>query len=366
MRPLKTAAFLASATCALVLLAGCNNNDAASPAEEAEIDTAQAEDVAADTADTSEQLVLAEAPCTPPPVDRCTRGEDCGTLVAAQGPAVNPATDRNYYLDYSCDLKKGDKVNLVLSLHGAGSYGNWQRHYFPLVDYVDDYNLVVATPNSPTQFWTEGDDEHLQTIVSTLIDEIGAENIGSFWLAGHSQGGITSRRLICTPFFVDKVDGFLSLSGGRVSRAPLSPDFYRPGMPRRERPAVMPDEVIPQCNFSHIYTTGELEITELPETSVWADKYGCDAREESTVSDSEPGYVYDSSTQTDPNPVWGLEARPGDAEVFVYPNCDGGRVVADVVRLDKGHTEGLEPNVTETLVELMTSAPGGKIAGGSN
>jgi hypothetical protein len=38
-----------------------------------------------------------------------------------------------------------------------------------------------------------------------------------------------------------------------------------------------------------------------------------------------------------------------------------GRVVADVVRLDKGHTEGLEPNVTEEIIKLMLSAPGGNI-----
>ncbi|MEM5516033.1 alpha/beta hydrolase [Henriciella sp. AS95] len=364
MTPIKTLAFLATASCAMALLAACATETST---QEADAETTESQQVAASepAAETREQLVLSAAPCNEPPVDRCVRGEECGTLVAAQGPAVNPATDRNYYLDYSCDLKKGDKVNLVLNLHGAGSYGNWQRHYFPIADHVDDYNLVVATPNSPTQFWTEGDDEHFKTIISSLIEEIGAENIASFWMAGHSQGGITSRRLICTPFFEDKVDGFLSLSGGRVSRAPLSPDFYRPGMARRTLPATFPEEVIPQCDFSHIYTTGELEITELPETSVWADKYDCDARIESAVSDSDPGYVYDNSSQTDPNPVWGLEARPGDAEVFVYPNCKGDRVVADVVRLDKGHTEGLEPKVTETIVKLMISAPGGKIASGA-
>jgi hypothetical protein len=36
-------------------------------------------------------------------------------------------------------------------------------------------------------------------------------------------------------------------------------------------------------------------------------------------------------------------------------------VIADVVRLDKGHTEGLEPRVTEELIKLMVSAPGGKV-----
>ncbi len=46
--------------------------------------------------------------------------------------------------------------------------------------------------------------------------------------------------------------------------------------------------------------------------------------------------------------------------MWVYPGAKGGRVIADVVRLDKGHTEGLEPKVTEALIELMLTAPGGK------
>ena len=57
---------------------------------------------------------------------------------------------------------------------------------------------------------------------------------------------------------------------------------------------------------------------------------------------------------------WGLLPRPGTAEVYVYPNARDGRVIADVVRLDKGHTEGLEPKVTEALIALMVSASGGK------
>jgi len=52
---------------------------------------------------------------------------------------------------------------------------------------------------------------------------------------------------------------------------------------------------------------------------------------------------------------------PGKAQVSVFPKCREGRVVADVVRLDKGHTEGLEPKITEELVKLMLSAPGGKM-----
>ena len=31
-----------------------------------------------------------------------------------------------------------------------------------------------------------------------------------------------------------------------------------------------------------------------------------------------------------------------------------------LARLDKGHTEGLEPKVTEEIVKLIVSAPGGR------
>jgi hypothetical protein len=37
----------------------------------------------------------------------------------------------------------------------------------------------------------------------------------------------------------------------------------------------------------------------------------------------------------------------------VFPDCKDGRIVADVVRLEKGHTEGFEPSVTEHFVKLI-------------
>ena len=77
--------------------------------------------------------------------------------------------------------------------------------------------------------------------------------------------------------------------------------------------------------------------------------------------DTKAGYVYDSTRLNQLRPGWGLLPAPGKAQVYLYPDCKDGRVVADVVRLDKGHTEGLEPKVTEELVKLMLSAKGGKI-----
>jgi pimeloyl-ACP methyl ester carboxylesterase len=296
------------------------------------------------------------------------------------GPVVEMKSRRTYFLDYPCDLKPGERVTFVLSLHGFGSYGNWQRHYFPILDYKDEYRLVIATPNSPIRMWTEADDEYLHNIVDSVIEQIGKDNIRSFWLAGHSQGGATSRRLVCTDFYVNKVDGFLSLSGGRVGGNPGRADFgFRPAAPPGAGAvpggAAAVSSVaqvlaeLPTCDFSHIYATGERELDDkgLPETSAWAAKYACGPRAAPReVVDSKAGYVYDFTRQDPPNAAWGLLPAPGRAEIAVYPDCAGGRIVADVVRIDKGHTEGLEPATTEELVKLMVAGAGGKIQGGSN
>lgn len=320
---------------------------------------------------TAAPITLAGQPCARPPVMHCPEA-NCGTLVTEQGPVAGPAEGRRYFLDYPCDLKPDEKVTVVLSLHGAGSYGNWQRHYFPILDQVDKYRLVVITPNAPPRRWAaEADDAYLQSIVTSIVGEIGPRNVKAFWLAGHSQGGMTSRRIVCTPFFSGKVDGFLSLSGGRIGGAPgrppggfgPAPQADAPPAPTVATPPPVPaQQPDPTCDFSHIYATGEHEIASLPETSVLATKYGCGARKERDFVDTKAGYIYDTSRQNPATKSWGRPAAPGTSRMFEYAGCKDGRVVADIVRIDKGHTEGLEPVITEEIVKLMTRAKGGKIA----
>jgi len=306
-------------------------------------------------------------------------------------------TRRTYFLDYPCDLKKGEKVTFVLSLHGGGSYGNWQRNYFPIMDYKDKYRLVIATPNAPTRAWSAADDEYLQNIVNFVVDQLGKENIKAFWLAGHSQGGMTSNRIVRTDFFKDKVDGWLSLSGGRLGgnpgrgatfaptgagapgaapaaagAPPAAPGSARAGAPGAA-PAGAPPGMAssmaalrepPAADFSFIYETGQREMDDkgIPETSDWAKRYTCGARSNPReIVDTKAGYVFDSTRLNQLRPGWGLLPAPGKAQVYAYPDCKDGRIVADVVRIDKGHTEGLEPKVTEELVKLMLSAKGGKL-----
>jgi len=202
-------------------------------------------------ADAAQGRTIAGVACETPPLLHC--GAECaGELLRNQGNATEPKTGRSFFLDYPCDLKPGEQVVFILSLHGAGSIGNWQRHYFPAMDYKEKYRLVVATPTAATsatissgspsspassgapavRMWTAAaDDEYLQNVVQFVFDELGRKNVKAFWLAGHSQGGMTSNRIVCTDFFKDKVDGWLSLSGGRIGPAQIAPSFFGPSGP---------------------------------------------------------------------------------------------------------------------------------------
>src|SRR5205814_5750365 len=68
--------------------------------------------------------------------------------------------------------------------------------------------------------------EYLQNIVNLVNDQVGTKNIKVFWLVGHSQGGMTSNRLVRTDFFRQRVDGWLSLSGGRLGPTPPIPASF--------------------------------------------------------------------------------------------------------------------------------------------
>jgi pimeloyl-ACP methyl ester carboxylesterase len=285
--------------------------------------------------------------------------------------AVDEKTGRKFYLDDPDDFRPGEKVVFLLNLHGGGSVGTWQREYFPAYNYKESYRLVVATPSAatkePSRRWVaEADDEHLRNIVDHVFEKYGKDNIKSFWLVGHSQGGMTSNRLLGLDFFKDRVDGWLSLSGGRIGPIELPASFFagRAPLPPLPQGADGPRPgraTAPDCDISFIFATGEHEMVSLPETSPWAQKYGAGPRiRRPEVVDDQPGRIYDTSREGKSTPAWGLSARSGTAQVYIYPNARDGRLIADVVRLDKGHTEGLEPNITEELIKMMVAAPGGK------
>ena len=137
----------------------------------------------------------------------------------------------------------------------------------------------------------------------------GVAAIWAFWLVGHSQGGMTSRRLLHTDYFAERVDGWLSLSGGRIGAAPRSPTAgppSRPGAGARQRPRMDPPADL-DCDFSFIFSVGEHEIASLPKTSPWAEKYRAGPRIRlPDVVDTEPGQIYDTTRDGHSTKAWGL------------------------------------------------------------
>lgn len=331
--------------------------------------------------------------CNAPPILHCPDTQCIGDRTTQPGNTVEMKTRRTYFLDCPAGYKPGDKVNVVLSLHGGGSYANWQRHYAPFMDVKDKYKLVIITPGSPTRTWSAADDEYLHNIVDSVVGTIGKANVDRFILAGHSQGGMTSNRIICSDYFKDKVDTRISLSGGRIGPTTSAGRGFGAGgqavylqVPGAPPPApaeriITPPGVAPPnpaavnpaaawatslaCDYSFIFENGEYE--NIPgEASPVADKFGCQKRrKEEDVVDPKPGMVWDATRQDPGTDGWGHYPRSGRAQVYTYPGCKDGRVVADVIRLQKGHTEGLEPNVTDKLIQLAVSAKGGKIKTGS-
>lgn len=286
---------------------------------------------------------------------------------------VDEASGRKLTLD-APEAPPASGSTFILNLHGGGSVGRWQREYFPAHDHADSHGVIVATPSArtkePFRMWVaDADDDHLRNVVELVFERFGLAQVRSLWLAGHSQGGMTANRLLRTPYFAERVDGWLSLSGGRLGPAERAPGFGPPPPPGGA--AFRPPQALtslahlgselPEADISFIYAVGEREIVALPETSPLAERCGAGPRVRlPDVVDEEPGRIHDTLREGRSSPSWGLLPAPGRAQVFVYPGAEGGRVIADVVRLEKGHTEGLEPNITEQLVEMVVAAPGGK------
>lgn len=297
-----------------------------------------------------------------------------GNIIFEEGTGLymDQESKRRFFLDAPDDLKPDEAFFFILNLHGGGSHGVWQHLYFPAHDYKNQYRLVVATPTAktkePMRHWVpDADDEWLKDIVAFVCEKYDKSRIKSFWLAGHSQGGMMSNHLLQTEFFADRVDGWLSLSGGRLGPATIAGSFFegtdgtRRQMPSFDSSGPAPGRaVMIDCDISFIFSTGSLEITELPATSPWAEKYGAGPRVRMPdVVDTESGQVTGQTPGRGPS--WGREARPGTAEIYVYPNGRDGRVIADILRLDKGHTEGYEPKITEALIKMILAATGGKM-----
>lgn len=322
------------------------------------------------------QIRVPDVPCEPPSA-RCPDDDTtCSGIVSERGNVTEPGTGREFFLDYSCGLRPGGKAIFILNVHGIGANANWQRHYFPALDYKDEYGLIIATGKSAgISFNSEADDEYVRGMIDYVAEAFSDVDI-AFWVAGHSAGGGYSRRWLCNESALrDKAVGSVSLAGGRIDGMGTSPAeaiAAAGGLPPGAgggAPGGGPPPGGgggggpggPSCGeLSHIYSTGSIDSlggNPVPDTSTLAAELGCGARiRHADIVDEEGGHVYDARDREPPLPGWGREARPGTTEFYEFPNCRDGRVVADFIRLGKGHTEGLEPKVTEEIVRLVVEA----------
>jgi len=67
----------------------------------------------------AQPMQLAGVPCATPPLMHCPSSNCPRETILDTGPATELKTGRKFFLDYPCDLKKGEKITFVLSLHAA-------------------------------------------------------------------------------------------------------------------------------------------------------------------------------------------------------------------------------------------------------
>jgi pimeloyl-ACP methyl ester carboxylesterase len=108
---------------------------------------------------------------------------------------VEPKTQRPFQLDVPDDLEEGEDVTVLLCLHGGGLSAEFQRSFFPAHDFCEKYRLVVATPDATERFrrWDPVEDTtYLEGVVDETFARLSGARAASFWLVGHSQGGVTT------------------------------------------------------------------------------------------------------------------------------------------------------------------------------
>src|ERR1700734_2532211 len=103
--------------------------------------------------------------CAAPPAYHCPDIDCPGPMVTQPGDSVELKSRRTFFLDCPADYKLGDKVNIVLSLHGYGSFPHVPRNYFPAMDVKDKYKLIVITPSAPQLYCTHPHYDYLHSIV---------------------------------------------------------------------------------------------------------------------------------------------------------------------------------------------------------
>ena len=304
---------------------------------------------------------LAGVQCTTPAQQHC--GESCTPeLLGNRGNVADPEAGREFFLD-SRATSRGRAGGVHPEPPRRRVHRQLAAPLFPGAGLQGEYRLVVATPTAAgsgpwseaRRMWARGDRrrppaEHRQPRDRALRPGEYPERSGS---PGHSQGGMTSNRLVCTDFF----------GQGRRMAQPVG----RPHRPSRDRAGLLRPAAAagaraadPSASAGCRGPAGVRHLVHLRvrrardrgaagDVAVGARSIDARRRERrADVVDEREGYVTGACAR--PRRQLGLRPAAWHRGGVRVSDARGGRMVADVVRIDKGHTEGLEPEVTEALV----------------
>ena len=190
---------------------------------------------------------------------------------------IDEATGRKFYLDAPDDTGR-PPLTFLLNLHGGGSFGAWQRLYFPAHDYADTYRPGGrhaygrhhgAVPALGRRGRRRASAERGQPGLRPVRPGRHRVLLAGRPLAGRDDLRPAAEQRRSSP---DRVDGWLSLSGGRIGGVPRAEGSGPPAHPGGPQPSARRAELQrlragprpPDADLSFIFATGEHEIMELP------------------------------------------------------------------------------------------------------
>ena len=226
-------------------------------------------------------------------------------------------------------------MTFILSLHGGGSSGTWQRRYFPAFEQKEKHRLVIAAPYSPTRRWSEKDDAYLQNIVTMHRRRDRAQQ----------RAGLLARRPLAGRHDVapHRVHRLLQDQGRRVSepvgrpprrRARASPGrrTAAPGDRDRRSAAAAAAPAAGRAAgradlrlLTHLRDRRARDRVAAGDVHVGAEVSPAARAPSATTSSTQAGATCTTAAaRILASKQWGLLPRPGTAEVFVYPELPRG------------------------------------------
>ena len=151
-------------------------------------------------------------------------------MAAVMSPAQIPGSfsfeglNRTYTVYLPASYTPGDKLPLLLSLHGLTQTGNIMMQFTGFNTYADLYDFIVVYPDGINNSWNVGfaggstanDVGFLSALIDTLNAQYGID-LNRVYSTGFSNGGFMSYRLACE--LTDRIAAIAPVAGTMTDEA---------------------------------------------------------------------------------------------------------------------------------------------------